>query len=57
MKLTQDIYEEKKKVLSIFISNFETFTWYSWVADEEQKKGLRCVKGVIAFLNSLKRAI
>ena len=26
------------KVSGIFISNFETYTRYSWVADEEQKK-------------------
>ena len=61
-KLSLDTLElqmkSKKKVFGIFISNFETYTRYCWVADEEQnKKGLRCVKGVIAFLSHLKRAI
>ena len=45
----------KKKVLGIYISNFEIDTRYFLVADEKQntKKSLR----VIAFLNSLKGAI
>ena len=29
--------KSKKKVLGEFISNFKTYTRYSWVADEEQK--------------------
>ena len=37
--------------LKYWVLNFETYTRYSWVADEEQKKkGLWCVKGAIAFL-------
>ena len=32
--------KSKKKGLRLFISNFETYTRYSWVADEEQKKVL-----------------
>ena len=48
--------KSKTKGLSIFISNFATYTIYSWVAEKEQKS-LRCVKGAIAFLNSMKGAI
>ena len=29
---------KRKKVLGVFISNFKTYTRYSWVADEHQKK-------------------
>ena len=36
-------------VLSFNIGNFETYARYSWVADEEQKKGLRCI-----FISNLK---
>ena len=43
--------EEQKKVLGIFIGNFETYTRYSRVADEKK------ILGAIAFLNSLKGAI
>ena len=28
---------KSKKILGVFISNFETHTRYSWVADKEQK--------------------
>ena len=41
-------------ISGVFMCNFKTYTRYSWVADEEQKKDLRCVKVAIAFLNSLK---
>ena len=35
--------KSKKKFLGVFINNFEFYTTYPWVADEEQKskKGLR----------------
>ena len=34
-------YEEQKKgVIGVYISNFETYTRYFWVADDEQKKVL-----------------
>ena len=52
-KLTLDTLEYwmkiKKKTLSVFISNFEAYTRYSWVADEEQKTGLRCFFLIIDF--------
>ena len=41
----------KKKVLHVFISNFETYTKYSYVADEAQKSGLSVFKW--KFLSSL----
>ena len=53
---------EKKKVLCVFISNFETHTRY-WVADEEKKSVLGALnvvllvvllEGGIAILISLK---
>ena len=31
-------WRAKKKVLSVFYGSLETYTRYSWVADEEQKK-------------------
>ena len=33
--------KEQKKILGIYIGNFETYSRYSRVADEEQKKGHR----------------
>ena len=40
LKFTLDILEfqitSKKKVLGIFISNFETYNRYFWVADEKK---------------------
>ena len=73
LKLTLDILElqmkSKKQVLGVFYGSLETYTKYSWVADEEQKKKkVLCVfyrslwvtymlKGAIAFSNSLKVAI
>ena len=47
----------KKKRDSKVLGNFETYTLYSWVADEDKKKGFRSFKGRIAFLISLKGAI
>ena len=43
LKLTLDIRElqmkrEKKKVLGVFYGSLQTYTRYSWVADEEQIK-------------------
>ena len=32
--------KSKKEVLGVFISYFETYSRYSWVAEEEQKKGV-----------------
>ena len=66
MKLVLDILElqikSNKKVCI-----FETYTRYSWDADEEQKKGIKCFKcsfylivlfeETVAFLISLKGAI
>ena len=56
-ELILDILElqkkSKKKILGVYIGNFETYSRYSRVADEEQKKDI----GVIAFLNSLKGTI
>ena len=43
--------------MAYFKTKLWNYTRYSWVADKEQKKGLRCVKGAIAFLVSLKGAI
>ena len=40
--------EEQKKVLGIYIRNFEAYTRYSRVADEKRSQG------AIDFLNSLK---
>ena len=42
MKPTLDILElqiqSKKKGFGVFISNFEAYTRYSWIADKKQKK-------------------
>ena len=42
LNLTLDIHElqmkSKKKVLGVFNGSFQTYTRYSWVADDEQKK-------------------
>ena len=36
--------KSKKKICGVFYGSLETYTRYSWVADEEQKKkGLRCI--------------
>ena len=42
------------KILGNSNINCKTYTRYYLVADEEPKKGLTCVKGAIAFFNSLK---
>ena len=46
LKLTLDILElemEKKQILGVFISNFETYIRYKPVSDKKQnKKDLRC---------------
>ena len=42
---------DEKKGLRCFNSNFETYTRYSWVANEEQKESLKCFK--CSFLSSL----
>ena len=34
--------EQKKKVIGIYISNFETYTRYSRVADEKKVSGSDC---------------
>ena len=38
---SKKLKKKNKKVLGVFIGNLETYTRYSRVADEEQKKGLR----------------
>ena len=58
LKLTLDILElqmmSKKMVLGVFISNFETYTRYSRLADEEQKKALSVLNGsLVEWSNSL----
>ena len=66
MKLKLDILnlqiKTKKNFLGVFNGSLETYTKCSRVADEEQKKDLRCfwvilLKGAMAFLISLKGAI
>ena len=59
--------KKKGKVLGVFYGSLQTFTRYSWVADEEQKKkvlGVICgslwvilLKGAMTFLISLKGVI
>ena len=44
-------WRAQKKVLGVYIGNFETYTRYSEVADEKMSSG------AIAFLNSLKGAV
>ena len=53
MKLTLDILEQQKKSLGVFTSNFETYTKYSEVANEEQKKVFRCSLVVVFLINLL----
>ena len=70
LKLTLDILELlikiKNKVLVVFKGSCETYTRYSGVVDEDQKKVLgasngsflsNLVKGAIAFFNYFKEAI
>ena len=51
MNLPRVTDEEQKKVLGIYIDNFETYTRYFRVLDEKR------FQGAIAFFNSLKGAI
>ena len=41
----------QKKLFGIFIGNFETYFRYYEVADDQQKKGLKCFYG--SYLSSL----